>query len=63
VEKEDLLRLVSRELRAASRTNRERQERERMEQAATTAITPKQIKPKIGSSKKTKKGRRKPAQG
>jgi len=34
-----------------------------MEQAATTAITPKQIKPKIGSSKKTKKGRRKPAQG
>jgi len=61
VEKEDLLRLVSRELRAASRTQRERQERERIEQAATTAIPPKPTKAKIGSSKKTKKGRRKPA--
>jgi len=63
VEKEDLLRLVSRELRAASRTNRERQERERIEQAATPAITAKPIKTKIGSSRKTKKGRRKPAKG
>ena len=47
--------------RAPSRTQRERQERERIEQAATPAITPKQIKPKIGSSRKTRKGRRKPA--
>src|SRR2546428_8384457 len=56
VEKEDLLRLVSRELRAASRTQRERQERERIEQAATPTITLKQIKTKIGSSRKTRKG-------
>ena len=47
--------------RAPSRTQRERQERERIEQAATPAITPMQIKPKIGSSRKTRKGRRKPA--
>jgi len=63
VEKEDLLRQVSRELRAASRTQRERQERERIQQAATPAITPKPIKAKIGSSRKTKKDRRKPARG
>ena len=58
MEKEDLLRQVSRELRAASRTQRERQERERTEQAATPAITPKQIKPKIERPQKAKKGRK-----
>jgi len=57
VEKEDLLRLVSRELRAASRTQRERQERERIEQAATPPAKPREIKAKIGSPKKSKKGR------
>ena len=55
MEKEDLLRQVSRELRAASRMQRERQERERIQQAAP-AIKPKQIKAKIGSSPKAKKG-------
>ena len=57
MEKEDLLRQVSRELRAASRTPRERQERERIQQAATPAIKLKEIKAKIGSPKKSKKGR------
>ncbi len=59
MEREDLLRQASRELKAASRTNREREERERMEQAATPAIKPPDIRAKIGSSRKTKKGRRK----
>lgn len=59
MEREDLLRQASRELKAASRTNREREERERMEQPGTPAIKPLNIKAKIGSSRKAKKGRRK----
>jgi len=57
VEREDLMRQASRELKAASRTQRERQERERIEQAATPAIKPKEFKAKIGSPRKAKKGR------
>lgn len=57
MEREDLLRQVSRELQAAARTHREREERERIEQAAAPAIKPWKTKAKSGSSRKAKKGR------
>lgn len=57
MEREDLLRQVSRELQAAARTHREREERERIQQAAAPATKPWKIKAKIGSSRKAKKGR------
>src|SRR2546428_11207612 len=59
VEREDLLRQVSRELRAATRTHQERQERERIQRAAIPANQSKQIKAKGKSSRKAKKRRTK----
>ncbi len=49
------MRQASRELKAASRMQRERQERERIEQAATPVIKPKEIKARIGSPRKARR--------